>query len=176
MDNFYRARAATSGRPLPRHAPFMAVEEALGVRGMTREIFFGTWRVTDDGKVRPQYGVGRDLTVSARSTQVNINYASEEVLRSVPGLGQEAAGQVAAERRKEPFQSVSEVGQRTALVLPGESLPFLTTAEGKIYSITATGSPEGSRVRRSVRAVVQVGLPRIYRHRTIAWYDEVTSE
>ena len=175
-DSFYRAQTIAGSRPMPRHASFANVEEVLGVRGMTREIFFGTWEIGEDGNMRPKYCVGRDLTVLAHSSQININFASEEALRSVPGFTTETARALIAERRRAPFTSVSDVGQRTAIVLPDESLPFLTTAEWKMFSITATGSVEGSRVRRSVRAVVQIISRGEYRHRTVAWYDEATGE
>lgn len=176
LDNFYRAPAAADSRPMPRHAPFVSVEEVLGVKGMTREIFFGTWEADEKGNILPKYGVGRDLTVLARSSQININFASEEVLRSVPGMGVETARGLIAERRRAPFVTLGEVGQRTAILVPAESLPYLTTAEGKTFSITATGSVGGSRVRRSVRAVVQLASQGSYRHRTVAWYDEATGE
>lgn len=171
VDAYYRAR-----NERPRHARFASVEELLQVRGMTREIFYGTAEVSEEGKIRRAYGVGQDLTVFSRSPLVNVNYASEEVLRSVPGVGPELARTLVAERGREPFAVLSEISQRLPLSLPGEALPFLTTSVSDTYSIQAVGAVAGSRVRRTVRAVVQLkpagGLP----YRIVAWYDDSLSD
>ena len=167
------AEASTAReRDRPRHAPFASVEEVLRVAGMTRDILYGTVEVTDDGKVQPRYGVVQDLTVFSDSAQINVNYASEAVLRSVPGISLELAWAIIEGRKHEPFKSVTEIGDRVPVSLPDQSLPFLTTQEAQTYSIGSRGELAGSSVRRSVEALVQVDLQALERLRILAWYDD----
>lgn len=170
LDDYYNL----AGYP-PTHAPFTSVEQVLLVRGMTRELFYGTVEVTERGAIRPKYGAGLDLTIFSRLAQVNVNYASEPVLLSVPGVTLDLADAIVEERSHGPFRSVGDMSDRLALALPDESLPFLTTAESKTYSLISEGELEGSRVRRRVRAVVQVAPQGTAQHRILAWYDDEVS-
>lgn len=171
LDDYYRARGER-----PRHAAFASVEELLRVRSMTREILYGSVEVGEDGKIRTTSGVGQDLTVLNRSPQVNLNYASEAVLRSVPGLEGTLARAVVEERRRAPFQLLADVGRRLPVLLPDQALTLLTTSENETYSLQATGSVPGSAVRRTVRAVVQLKPAAGRPYRIVAWYDDAASE
>jgi general secretion pathway protein K len=158
----------------PAHRPFASVEEALRVRGMSRDIFDGTAEFSPGEGIQYKYGVGQDLTIYSQSSQVNVNYASEEVLLSVPGMNEELAGSMVAERRRKPFKSTEEIARRLAMSLPDKAVPTLTTGVCPIYSIISVGGVNGSRVRRSVKAVVQVTPNGTPPQRIIAWYDDVT--
>ena len=105
-----------------------------------------------------------------------MNYASEAVLLSVPGVGEDLAEPIVRERSNKPFKSLEEMAQRLAISLPDKAVPFLTTEEVETYSIVSVGEVNGSRVRRTVKAVVQVApQPQgAALHRIIAWYDDVT--
>lgn len=159
-----------------RRGPFVTVEEVLRVPGMTREIFYGTVEVTEEGEIKPRYGVGQDLTVRSRTSTFNINYASETALRSVPGIQPGMARALVEERAEEPFETISEVSQRLSFSLPAEALPFLNTAVTDTYSITSAGQVEGSGVRRTVRAVVQLAAQGEPRYRILNWYDDYVAE
>jgi general secretion pathway protein K len=172
LDDYYHSRLA--GGP-SRHAPFGSLEEALRVRGMTRDLFYGTVVITPEGKVVPTYGVGQDLTIYSRSSLVNVNYASEQALESVPGIDPSWARAVVEERRHAPFESVTEITQRLPITVPDDALPFLTTNDGLVYSLVAVGEVKGSRVRRIVRAIVENKTARTDRYRILAWYDDDSS-
>ncbi len=159
-----------------KHAPFEFVEEALNVPGMNRGIFYGRAEVNTQGKVETESGVGRDLTVRSRSPQLNINYASEAALRSVPGITESLAQAIVRARKQEPFKTVVEIGDRTGESLPDEAVPFLTTSEAATYTIVSTGGIEGSPVRRTVEAVVLVEPQGALRYRIVAWYDDSWNE
>jgi general secretion pathway protein K len=160
----------------PRHAPFESLAEVLNVRGMSRGIFYGTAEVDEQGKVRTGIGIGRALTVRSRSAMLNVNYASEIALKSVPGINADLARAIIRERRREPFKTVAEINDRIAQSLPDEALPFLTTAEVNTYSIVSTGEVEGSPVRRTVEAIVQVAPEGALRYRILAWSDDYWNE
>ena len=157
----------------PAHEPFGSVEEVLRVRGMSRDIFYGTAEFGRRKGFQYKYGVGQDLTIYSQSPLVNVNYASEAVLLSVPGVTEDLAGPIVQERSKKPFTSLDEMTQRLAVSLPDQALPFLSVDEAETYSIVSVGAVIGSRVRRTIKAVVQVMPQSAVRHRIIAWYDDV---
>ena len=172
LEQFYLAAGYS-----PAHVHFASVEEALRVRGMSRDIFYGTAVLSRERRIQSLYGVGQDLTIYSGSAQVNVNYASEAVLRSLPDVGAGLARAIVQERSKQPFKSLDEITQRLAVSLPDHAVPFLTTSVCDTYSIVSVGELKGSRVRRTVKTVVQIG-PRgaAQRQRIIAWYDDVTGE
>jgi type II secretory pathway component PulK len=158
----------------PAHNPFGSVEEVLRVRGMSRDIFYGTAEFSRETGIQYKYGVGKDLTIYSGSNQVNVNYASEAALLSVPGVGENLVEPVVRERSKQPFKSLEDLGQRLAISLPDTALPYLTAEEAATYSIVSVGEINGSRVRRAIKAVVQVAPQGAAQHRIIAWYDDFT--
>ena len=169
LDDYYRDAGYH-----PAHNQFGSVEEVLRVRGMSRDIFYGTAEFSREEGIQYQYGVGQDLTIYLKSSQVNVNYASEAVLLSVPGVGEDLAEPIVRERSNKPFKSMEDMAQRLSTSLPDEALPFLTVDEVGTYSIVSVGEVNGSRVRRTVKAVVQVAPQGAALHRIIAWYDVVT--
>jgi len=171
LDDYYRTQGVR-----PRHGPFKSVEEVLNVRGMSREIFFGTVEVSREGVVRQKRGLGQDLRAASGSTPVNVNYASEYVLRSIPGISRELARAIVRERAHAPFLSAQDLASRLAVSLPDESLPYLATGEGQAYSIVSVGELSGSRVQRTVRALVQIDPQSAPRHRVVAWYDDYAGD
>jgi general secretion pathway protein K len=166
LDDFYRAAGYRAA-----HNRFASREEALRVRGMTRDIFYGTAVFRPNFGLQDEYGVGQDLTIYSHSTQVNVNYASETVLLSVPGVEEDLAEPIVRERAAKPFKSMNEMEQRLGLSVPNAALPFLATESCQFYSITSVGAVAGSRLRRTVKAVVRVTPEGEERHRILAWYD-----
>jgi len=154
------------------HALFESLEETLRVPGMSRGILYGSAEVDPMGNVRQRLGIERDLTVRSGLAQLNINYASEVALGSVPGMDADFANAIVLERRGEPFKTVGEVNDRIARSLPDEALPYLTTAEVNIFTIVSTGELDGSSVRRTVEAVVQFAPEGALRYRILSWHDD----
>jgi general secretion pathway protein K len=170
LDDYYRDAGYQ-----PAHKRFGSVEEMMRVRGMTRDIFYGMAEFSRDNRLQSLYGVGQDLTVYSQATQVNLNYASEAVLLSVPGMTEEVAESIIQERRKGPFESSDDVTNRLGTSIPDESLPFLSVADdGRTYTILSVGMVNGSPLRRAVKAVVSVQPQGLALHRIIAWYNDVS--
>jgi len=169
LDDYYRDAGFR-----PAHDMFTSVEEVLRVRGMSRDIFYGTAEFSRQDRIQYKYGVGQDLTIYSKSSLLNVNYASQAALLSVPGVTEDLAKSIVQERRKKPFESLDEITQRLGTSVPDEALSFLNFGEGRTYSIVSVGAIKGSLVRRTIRAVVQVTPDGPARHRIIAWYDDVT--
>jgi general secretion pathway protein K len=159
-----------------QYAPYESAEEALNVPGMSRALFYGSAEVDAQGKIRTRFGIGDDLTVRSRLSQLNVNYASEAALMSVPGITKNLAQAIVRARRLEPFKTVAEISDRTGESLPDEAAPLLTTSEISTYAITSTGIIEGSPVRRTIAAVVQATAQGALRYRVVSWYDDYWNE
>jgi len=169
LEDYYRQAGY-----LPAHKRFTSLEQVLRVRGMSRDIFYGTAAFDEEFGIHQFYGVGRDLTVYSKSQAVNGNYASKAVLLSVPGMTEEVVEEILAARSEKPLTSSDDFEQRSGDTLPADALPYLTFDEGsKIYNIVSVGMVKGSRLRRTVRAVVGLEPDRTAAHRILAWYDDV---
>ncbi|HYA47949.1 MAG TPA: DUF655 domain-containing protein [archaeon] len=169
LDDYYRDAGYR-----PAHGQFASAEELLRVRGMSRDIFYGTAEYSRENGIHYEYGVSQDLTTFSKSVQVNVNYASEAVLLSVPGVAEDLARRLVEERRQRPFESLDDITKRLALSVPDEAVPFLRFNDGKTYTIISVGTLNGSRVHRTVKALVQAQPQGSALHRIIAWYDDVT--
>ena len=94
---------------------------------MSRDIFYGTAVFTREQGIQSIYAVGEDLTIYSNSPQLNLNYASEAALLSVPGVGPVLAKAIVDERSKRPFKSMGDVSDRLATSVPDQAVGFLTT-------------------------------------------------
>ena len=159
----------------PAHRRFTSVEEILRVRGMSRDIFYGTAEFSRENGIQTLYGVGQDLTVYSPSAQVNVNYASEAALLSVPGMTEELAEGIVQERSKGPFASLDDLTKRLGTSIPNESQSFLDFLDdGRTYTLLSVGIVNGAPLRRAVKAIVSVQPQGSAMHRIIAWYDDVS--
>ena len=157
---------------LARHAPLEQLDELLPVRGMDRRLFFGHLERNPEGGWQTRPPLQDLLTTQVTAGLVNPNYAPYEILRSLPGWDDSTASAVLRARAAAPFRSMEEV----ASVVPGisamTSTASLTLLQGPVYTLTATGSVPGSRVRRSVRALVSIDARATLNHRILGWWDE----
>lgn len=133
------------------HRPFERLEELLLVKGITPEMFYGWMERDAQGDLQRRGGVNRLLTVYGSFGQVNLNYAAYEVLRTIPGLDDQLVRRLIEGRREKPYRSMADL----PVALPLEALPHLALSEAasSVYVLTATGQPQGSATRASVRAV-----------------------
>jgi general secretion pathway protein K len=168
LDAYYRRLGYVA-----RHAAFGSVEELLRVRGMSPEIFYGTLRVTPEGKILPLVGVRDDLTVFSKAAVVNINYSSATVLECVPGITPDLAATIIRERvMNGPYRSLDDANLRLSAALPDESVSYLTTTDTSYYSVVSVGEVAGSRVRRVVKALIFARANGSVPARIVLWYDD----
>jgi general secretion pathway protein K len=157
----------------PKNGRFETVEELLLVRGVTKDYYYGHPEKTQDGGAGYRYGLSRYLTVYTTGNRINVNYAPREVLMSVPGMTPDAANAIFERRSVKPFTNIQEITSDLPVTLGPSTLPFLSTDRTNVYTLTASGRREGSRVRRVVRAVVIVGDRSLTRHTIIYWNENV---
>jgi general secretion pathway protein K len=153
---------------------FDSVEELLLVRGVTPDYFYGHREKGQDGGIFYQYGLSRCFTVFSNvPMRVNINYAPLPVLMSIPGMNQQIAQAIVEKRKAKPFENPAQIGQEAGVTISAETMPYLSTDQTGSYTLTATGHRAGSRVRRTIRAVVILDPREAIQYRILYWNENV---
>ena len=157
-----------------KNGRFDTVEELLLVRGVTADYFYGHAEKSPDGAVNYKYGLSRCLTVySASAPSVNVNYAPPPVLMSIPGMTIEIAQAIVQQRAVKPFVNPADLSQILRTTVEGNMSRFLSTNPTGVYTLTASGRREGSKVRRIIRAVVQLDRREPTMNRIVYWNENV---
>ncbi len=182
VDNLHRLNGAEDDYYQTLTPPYHAkngrmdtVEELLLVRGVTRDYYYGHMEKPPDSPAVFRYGLSRYVTVYSISNRINVNYAPPEVLLTVPGMTPEAAQKIYDRRSIKPFATVEEITRTLPVTLGANTLPFLTTDETGVYTLTASAHRENSKVKRVIRAVVSLSRdPRSQdSYRIIYWNENV---
>lgn len=131
-----------------KDANFDNLEELMLVRGMTREILYGS-------EGRP--GLIKYLTVHSSSATVNIHSASLEVLKAIPlmtdNLIQSIMNYRTAENTKKDgsgLQSMLSTAEYTKIA------PYVTTADSGVYAVEAAGYKSMAAGRYALKAVIRI--------------------
>lgn len=157
-----------------RHASLENVEELLLVKGMTPELFYGTYVPGSGDSLVWRSGVRDCLTVYGRSDSVDINWAEPAVLAAV-GLPPQAVALVEARRQQQPFLMETEIQQIG--IGSFEGAQRLQIGGRSIFTLRATAqllAQDGSlsATRRSIAAVVDLNERTVDRpFTTLRWYD-----
>lgn len=149
------------------------VEELLLIRGVTPDYYYGHSEKAPDGSIVYKYGMSRCFTVYSTTTRININYAPIPVLMSIPGMTPQMAQAIYDQRKVKPFANVNEVAQQAHVSIGATTLPYLSTDQTGIYTLTATARSENSKVRRVIRAVVTLDMREATRYKIIYWNESV---
>jgi general secretion pathway protein K len=167
----------------PPHASFQGIEEMLAVKGVTPEIFYGTYVPAPDyapagaPRLLARPGLVDCLSVFGSSEAVDVNTAQPAVLAAV-GLPPDAIALIVERRRIQPF-TLSDINN----VLGATGIPTgrLRVEGNSIVTIRATARlrlPNGqlSDLKRTVAAMVKY-MPAGYdaRIHILRWYDTAFS-
>ncbi|MEO8214102.1 MAG: hypothetical protein ABI560_12960 [Myxococcales bacterium] len=133
----------------PRNAALSIADAGL-LRGISPEDFRD--RLLEGAELQSRRGLSAFLTNAAVGATVNPNYAAELVLRAVPGLSPQVAGQALTERRKALFRDAADFASRLGVPQDSPAWGYLGFAR-KIPSILTVVRSADSRVVRSERRV-----------------------
>lgn len=155
LDAFYLALGPTFR---PRHASFEQIEELLYLRGVTPDLFHGTWARDVNGVLTRQPGLKDCLTVYGLNDGYDINTTPAPVLMSL-GLPPDIVSSIVQRRAMRPFVRPEEL----ALILnaAGPAAGRLRIGGNTTYTLRATATlrtqPPAmvSDVRRSAAMVVR---------------------
>ena len=143
-----------------RHASFEEIEELLSVRGITPELFYGTYVPTTDGTggshLTGRAGLVDCLSVFGSTEGIDVNSAAPPVLAAI-GLSPDAVNAILARRRVTPF-TAPEMGNILALV--GSGGARLRVGGKSMVTLRATArlrleNGQASDLRRTVAAQVK---------------------
>ncbi|HUS05128.1 MAG TPA: hypothetical protein VMZ52_02445, partial [Bryobacteraceae bacterium] len=87
-----------------RHASMEEIEELLLVKGMTPDLFYGSYARDAQGSLQPRGGLRDCLSVYGSTAQVDVNTAEPAVLATV-GLSSNAIAAVLQRRHASPFRN-----------------------------------------------------------------------
>jgi general secretion pathway protein K len=158
-----------------RHASFEEVEEALLVKGMTADLFYGEYATDAEGRLRPRGGLRDCVTVYGGGGRVDVNTAPAPLLAAV-GLSPGAVQWLLQTRSQGPIREMRQLEPLAAE--PG--FHRLGIGGNTIFTLRATARLRTagglSDLRRSVAALIKrlpPGWDRTYH--VLRWYDNAGS-
>lgn len=163
----------------PRHAAYQDTEEALYVRGMTPEIFYGTYTRDPQGRM-VRLGAFRDcVSVHGTTQAIDVNYAEPALLASL-GLAPPAVAAIVDRRRAQPFTTPAELMALSPLL--GPAVGRLRVGGNTVFTFRATARPrlqDGrlSDTSRTVSALVKMRrADEAPPYQVLRWQDQTWSE
>ena len=154
-----------------RHASFEQIEELLLVRGVTPDLFYGTWVRNPAGQLVRATGLKDCLALYGSNNLFDINMTSPPVLLSL-GIPPDVVTQIVARRTVRPFQRQEELGPIVNMAGPGAGK--LRLGGGSVFTLRATATLPGNEVRRSVAAVIKFNWDEkdeMTPYHILRWYD-----
>jgi general secretion pathway protein K len=139
-----------------RHASLQEIEELLLVRGVTPDLFYGSYTRNAEGRLIPHDGLRDCLSVFGALGPMDVNTVTPEVMVAV-GIAPETAAAIVALRKMEP---IINMAQLAAFSNGGTGMGRLGMASGSIATLRATAQlrlPNGqfSDLHRTVSAMVK---------------------
>lgn len=157
-----------------RHASLEEIEELLLVKGMTPELFYGSFIRDAQGRLQPQAGLRDCVSVYGSTGQFDINSVHPAVLASI-GFPPAAIAAIVQRRYAIPFRSGAEFAPFQQTAGPGGSR--VTLGGGSIFSYRSTArlrNPNGglSDLLRTVTSVVKYHKPGVTPPtEVLRWYE-----
>lgn len=157
---------------LPRHASLEEIEELLAVKGMTPDVFYGTY-IRDTSVSPPQLvergGLRDCISIFGAVGVYDVNGVAPALMESV-GVSPQAVQSVLANR---PFLSAAQYG---AFSQGGAGFPKLRFGGNSIFTIRATARlrlPDGklSDLRRTAASVIKLQPQKDPAYVVLRWYD-----
>jgi len=161
-----------------RHASLEEIEELLSVKGITPELFYGTYvpapEDSDGPRLLARPGLVDCLSVFGSSNQIDANTASPAVLAAI-GMSPDAINALVQRRKAAPLTPqqlvmfVEAAGAGAARLRVGGNSIFTLRATARLRLSTG----ELTDLRRTVAAMIKF-MPDGYIH-TLRWYDTAWS-
>jgi general secretion pathway protein K len=140
-----------------RHASLEEIEELLLVRGVSPDLFYGSYTRDAEGRLIPHNGLRDCLSVFGSLGELDVNSVTPEVMVAV-GVAPETAAAILALRKVQPIR---DMGQLAPFSNGSPGMVRLGMSSGNIVTLRATAQlwlPNGqlSDVHRTVSAMVKL--------------------
>jgi general secretion pathway protein K len=191
-DNFHRANGAEDdyylSLPQPykcKNGEFTSTDELLLVRGVTPQIFYGGLKdmvsIHQDKETETTPATGLTQVAGAAPVRryepdynrINVNAASPRMLRSLPGMTEDALQAVMKYRARRDFRSMPELYNVVGGAVYAGIAPYIALNLFPYYTIKSAGMLEGSRTRQGVQAVVKIDRNLDKGYEIIQWIDSL---
>ncbi|HVN05577.1 MAG TPA: hypothetical protein VMT86_14225 [Bryobacteraceae bacterium] len=161
---------------LASHAQFQDIEELLSVKGITPEIFYGTWQNAPEGSTHylmPRSGLRDCLSVYGATSRFDANFAAPAVLAAI-GVPPEGIDAIVRQRNAQPFRTADDLAQFAQIAGPG--FPRLRIGGNTIFTLRSTarvrlGNGQLSDMRRTVAALVKMRPGTDAPYHILRWYE-----
>jgi general secretion pathway protein K len=156
-----------------RHASLQEIEELLLVRGITPDLFYGSYTQDAEGRLIPHNGLRDCLSVYGSLGPLDVNTVTPEVMEAV-GIAPETALAIAALRKTLP---IHDMGQLAPFSNGGRGTGRLAMTGGSIVTLRATAqvrlsNGQLSDLHRTVSALVKLlGPDWNPAFHIMRWYD-----
>jgi type II secretory pathway component PulK len=125
-----------------------------------------------EGAVVLHRGLLSLATVFSDSAHINLNYASIDLLRALPGLVDAEAQAIVDARTQHYFESVDDCQQRTAIQFNDAARELVAVDDLPTFTLLAQGRAQDAGIERTVRAIVKFGSETPLGYRILYWKDE----
>jgi general secretion pathway protein K len=162
-DDIHRLHGAESDYYSSLPSPYKAkndkvdtIEEILLVKGMSREILYGT---------NDEPGILDCLTVHSKSAGINIISAPKDVVAALPGATPEMAERIVDFRRT--TSNATELQNGIKSIVGGaynQMAPYITTTESSVFTIESVGYKKKEEKGVVIKAIVEMKGGGSYRY------------
>ncbi|MBW2284062.1 MAG: hypothetical protein JRF65_05610, partial [Deltaproteobacteria bacterium] len=110
-----------------------------------------------------------------RSTKININAATPQMLLSLPMMTQELVDAVLAARQTAEIESVSELVEIVGMDAYTAMRSYITLYGTAFYTIRSTGMPQKGLTRKDIEVVVEIDGSYSRGYRIIEWKEDMAA-
>jgi general secretion pathway protein K len=177
FDGFY---ASLHPPYLAPHARFQEIEELLSVKGVTPDLFYGTWQPTPESEAHRlslRTGLDECVSVFGATSQFDVNTAAPAVLAAV-GVPPEGVEALVQRRRGKAFATAADLAPFAQIAGPG--FARLRIGGLTIFTLRSTArlrlaNGQLSDLRRTVGAQVKFLSGNFdTSYHILRWYDTVS--
>jgi general secretion pathway protein K len=160
-----------------RHASFQEIEELLLIRGVTPDLFYGSYTNDGQGRLLPHAGLRDCLSVYGATGPFDANTVQPAVMQAI-GISPDLAAAIVNLRRATP---ISNMGQLAPFSGGGPGMGRLSIVPSPIVTLRATArlrlaNGQFSDFRRTVSAMVKfLGPEWNPPFHIMRWYDNAAS-
>ena len=160
-----------------RHASFHEIEELLLVRGVTRDLFYGSYIHDEQGRLIRRAGLRDCLSVYGSVSLIDVNTAEPAVMQAI-GVSPGAVAAIVTLRQNAPIVSA---GQISAFSDGSQGFSRLQRTQTSMATLRATAqvrlaNGQFSDLHRSVEALVRfLGPEWTPPFHIMRWYDQAVT-
>jgi general secretion pathway protein K len=160
-----------------RHASFQEIEELLLVRGVTRDLFYGSYSPDSQGRLVRRAGLRDCLSVYGSNGLIDVNTAEPAVMQAI-GVSPGAVAAIVALRQTTPIQSANQI---SGFSDGSQGFSRLQRTQTSMATLRATArlrldNGQFSDLRRTVETLVKfLGPEWNPPYHFMRWYDQAVA-